>query len=243
MFGPKPVLRDEDTGDNQGGGGSQGQSESGEEAKSFTQEELEAHIKQRLKARDTEIDKLKKELSARPSVDDFKSIQSDLEKLREDKSMEGKNELERAEHRWQKEVEKRDNQITQLTKRYEETQAQLEARDKAARESTIKAQFSTALAKAGVLSSAASDARDQLVSALKDVELSDDGSALGTYGKLIDASPEEIAAQFLTDRPFYKSAGNVGGSGEKPRTGHRSATPESKKGVDDIAAGLGQSPQ
>jgi len=245
LFGNRAVLRQQNDGTGEGGGEGGGEEGSGEQT--FTQADLEAHIKQRLKARDSEIAALKTELEGRPSGDEFAEVQAELAKIREANALEGKSELERVEHRHQRDIEKRDLQIAELRKMNEGFQEQLEARDKAAREGTLRAKLSSALAKAGVHGPAAEIARDAMRAALKDIEIND-GEVTASYGSMIDKSPDDLAVQFLNDNEFFKSGAGRRGAGTPPVRGHdgggkRGSHDGPTSGTQDIATGLSQRSQ
>lgn len=184
----------------------------------FTQEQLDKIILDRMKARDREIEGLKTELKDRPSSDDLKAIQAQLESMKDEKEMENKTGLEKLEHQYSKEVEKRERAINELKANLDAATKGLTDAQSTLQGERISRTLGDALDKNKVFSGARRDALHALISEVSDVEQADDGSFTASWGEMIDAGANEIAEAFLKTRAHFAEAPS-GGAGTRRSTG------------------------
>ena len=199
--------------DAEGGGGGGG---GGETPKTFTQEDLNKVVGQRL------ADERKKYAdydSHKEKAAKLADVEAELAKLREEKADAGKTAEERerlAADRAAKQLERERNEITtKLTA----SEQRAEASENRYRSLIVSNALGSGLDAAKVLSTARDDAIEALRSR-SEIEIGDDGKILTvTYGGIAYKTPAEAATAFLKDKDFFAAGPSGGGGGTKPPTG------------------------
>ena len=213
-FKTRSLLRDQHT-DNGGGGGGGGSGD-----RTFTQAEVDAFVKSRLKSKDAELAGVKADLEARPTAEELNDVKAKLAQLEEERELENKTELERMQHKHDAELKLRDKRDAETRQKIEALEREAEAGKTKLRNERLSRTFGEALDRKGVLGGDArrSALRDLMTDMGDQVQIGEDGSVLGTWGDHIEKSPDDIAEAFLESRPFYKQP-VAGGAGTKTQNG------------------------
>ena len=201
--------------------------------KTYTQKDVDNVVKNRLK-------QLKSELEARPTTEQFTELQAQLDELKTEKDLQGKNEIERIEHKHTREFEKLTNQYTQLEEQLNERDKLVADAQSRLRSYQLESAFSVALGKAGVYAKGAPDALKVLMSEIQEPEIGDTG-VRATYGDEFNEPPEVIAKKFLEDRPHFAAA-TVGGAGTTAPNGVPRHKNLDDMSVDELWAAAGPDP-
>lgn len=207
--GDRTVAENENEGQSPDGGTDDGGNE-----RTFTKAQFERAVKDRLKKTTEEMNALRAELESRPSPDDFNELKAQLEQLREEKELAGKDALERAEHKHSKELEKFQKALEEAKGKVGELSKAVEDRDLTLKRERVSRAVGDALDRNKVFQQARGDALRVLMSELQDVNVDDNQSVQASWGDLVDESPDAIAAAFLQARPHYLAA-EAGGAGSR----------------------------
>jgi hypothetical protein len=178
---------------------------------SFSQEDVNRIVAKERK-------RFEQELASRPAPESFQELQRKLEAVSEEKELAGKSQMEKIQHQYMKDLEKRERHNLELQKRLESLDNEYKQAQETLRNERTSRAFRDALLSNGVHAPAAEDALKVLMSTVRDVEQTEDGRIKATFGKLMDEEPAKIAQQFLRERPFYASASS-GGAGTRPSNG------------------------
>lgn len=183
--------------------------------KTFTQAQLDAIVKERLKKKNAEVAELKQQLSERPNTQDLAAAEKALQDLKDAHASD---------------LNVRDQQMSEFKTKLESLEQGIAERELALhRERTANA-FGEALDRNNLYSPARRDALRVLMDELTEVVRDKDGRMLANWRELHQQPPDQIAHAFLRDRPHF-TQGTFGGSGHRvpPNAGIRESTRQMDK--------------
>lgn len=193
-----PILLNE-AGDNEGGGGG------GDPAKTFTQDELNKMLA-------AERRKTEKQLNdATAKATKAAELEAELAKLKEEKELAGKSEIEKLQRKY-------DNDVAALQKQIAEKDGVVKTASEQLNQERISARLVNALGKANVMPAYIGKAAKLAYGELEDIKVGEDGNAIATYNDLIDKPLNEVVAAWVKDNEMFLPP-PVGGGGTRGSNG------------------------
>jgi hypothetical protein len=200
--------------DNNGGGGGGGVGN--DPPKTFTQEQLDAIVGKRIGEATKKYGDYEE---AKAKAAKLAEIETELQKLRDEKEIAGKSAEEKATIAARKASEQMERERTELTTQRDTEKSLRETSEKKYRDLVVSNGLGSALDGAKVLGSA----RDKAIKAMRDdskVELDEDGKITAvTYGGVAYKTAAEAATAFLKDNDFFAAGTGGGGGGKRPNAG------------------------
>lgn len=223
----------------EGGGG-------GEAAKTFSQEDVNRIVSERVKKMQADLD------AAKSALGDLETIKAKLaeadserEKAREEAELKGKSELEKLQIQLKKANDAASASAAEWSKKYaEQEKATLAEREKFVSHVT-RSTLTEALAASGALGTAIGDATLSLLSEAQIERDENAGIKSITVGGKSFEKAADAAKHFLSTKPFY-AAPAKGGAGSNPNavTGPRGPGDVSKTSIDeDFSFGISTQPR
>lgn len=192
-------LMDE-AGEADGGGGNPAP-----ESKTFTQDAVNALLAKERRAFEA---KLKEHATKATDAD---TLRAELEKLREEKELAGKSELERFERKYQTDVAALQRQIA-------ERDTAAKAAAEALHRERVGTRLQAELGRAKVMPAHLDKAVKLASLELADVTIGDDGRVTATFGDLIDKPIADVIAAWVKENDFLLPAPS-GGAGTRSPNG------------------------
>lgn len=229
-------LRDENTSDNGGGGGESPK-------KTFTQEDFDRAIG---KVRAEERKKFADYDELKAKVAEFGGIREELDRLKEERELEGKSAAERERISAEKAAKALERERADSAKKLSEAEAKASGFEKRFRDMVISRSLGEALTGAGVIPDATVKAA-MLLQQDATVDLDDDMKISGfTYGGVAYKDAAEVAKQFLKDNAWLAKANPAQGGGTTPPNGtggHSDRSVREQSAEENFAAGLSTPPK
>jgi hypothetical protein len=195
-----PILLDSAGEGTEGGGGG-----GGEPAKTLTQEE----VNKLLAAERRKLEKQIKDLESRASDSD--TAKAELAKLREEKELAGKSEIEKLQRKY-------DNDVAALKKEIADKDGTAKSASEQLHNERVATRLVAALGKANVMPQFLGKAAKLAHMELEDIKVSEDGVATASYNDLIDKPLPEVVAAWIKDNENFLPP-PVGGGGTRGSSG------------------------